>query len=180
MEEELDTCSESAGCSAMGTGEGWDCSLLANIDLVQSETSRCCAFMHNTCTYRGLVFSCSYLASAQTNVSRDQIPPRKMPRHRRVSVPAQFRFLHQPPHFRPHKALYRPFHSFTTQSHIYTMVLGRLTHYAFDALAISVVLAGVKKQTGFGYVSFPSFYAIVSFASTFTPSSIHPDIDEGR
>ena len=35
------------------------------------------------------------------------------------------------------------------------MVLGRLTHYAFDALAISVVLAGVKKQTGFGYV--PSF-----------------------
>jgi len=32
------------------------------------------------------------------------------------------------------------------------MVLGRLTHYAFDALAISTVLAGVKKQTGFGYV----------------------------
>jgi len=36
------------------------------------------------------------------------------------------------------------------------MVLGRLTHYAFDALAVSVVLAGVKKQTGFGYVPFPS------------------------
>jgi hypothetical protein len=29
------------------------------------------------------------------------------------------------------------------------MVLGRLTHWALDALAISTVLAGVKKQTGF-------------------------------
>ncbi|KAK1927062.1 hypothetical protein DB88DRAFT_476554 [Papiliotrema laurentii] len=29
------------------------------------------------------------------------------------------------------------------------MVLGRLAHYAFDALAISTVLAGVKKSTGF-------------------------------
>ncbi|CAD6579773.1 MAG: hypothetical protein TREMPRED_002564 [Tremellales sp. Tagirdzhanova-0007] len=29
------------------------------------------------------------------------------------------------------------------------MVLGRLAHYAFDALAISTILAGVKKSTGF-------------------------------
>jgi len=29
------------------------------------------------------------------------------------------------------------------------MVLGRVFHYAFDALAISAVLAGVKKSTGF-------------------------------
>lgn len=35
------------------------------------------------------------------------------------------------------------------------MVLGRLTHYAFDALAISTVLAGIKKQTGFGLALFP-------------------------
>jgi hypothetical protein len=38
MEEELDTCSESAGCSAMGPGEGWDCSLLEDLHLVQSGT----------------------------------------------------------------------------------------------------------------------------------------------
>ncbi|ORX38609.1 hypothetical protein BD324DRAFT_621572 [Kockovaella imperatae] len=30
------------------------------------------------------------------------------------------------------------------------MVLGRLMHYTFDALAISAVIAGVKKSTGFG------------------------------
>jgi len=45
------------------------------------------------------------------------------------------------------------------------MVLGRLTHYAFDALAVSVVLAGVKKQTGFGYVPFPSLYATLNHHS---------------
>jgi hypothetical protein len=28
-------------------------------------------------------------------------------------------------------------------------MLGRLLHYGFDALAISTVLAGVKKTTGF-------------------------------
>ena len=32
------------------------------------------------------------------------------------------------------------------------MVLGRLFHYGFDALAISVVLAGVKRSTGLGCV----------------------------
>lgn len=30
-----------------------------------------------------------------------------------------------------------------------TMVLGRLTHYALDAIAISTIFAGVKKTTGF-------------------------------
>jgi hypothetical protein len=39
MEEELDTCAESAGCSAMGTGEGWDCSLLADMYPSGMETS---------------------------------------------------------------------------------------------------------------------------------------------
>lgn len=29
------------------------------------------------------------------------------------------------------------------------MVLGRLVHYAVDALAVSTILAGVKKTTGF-------------------------------
>lgn len=29
------------------------------------------------------------------------------------------------------------------------MVLGRLVHYTFDALAVSAILAGVKKSTGF-------------------------------
>ncbi|WWD19004.1 hypothetical protein CI109_103461 [Kwoniella shandongensis] len=29
------------------------------------------------------------------------------------------------------------------------MVLGRLAHYAFDALALSTIIAGVKKTTGF-------------------------------
>ncbi|WVQ74821.1 hypothetical protein IAR50_004428 [Cryptococcus sp. DSM 104548] len=29
------------------------------------------------------------------------------------------------------------------------MALGRLVHYAFDALAVSTILAGVKKTTGF-------------------------------
>jgi hypothetical protein len=53
------------------------------------------------------------------------------------------------------------------------MVLGRLTHYAFDALAISTVLAGVKKQTGFGYV--PSLSVLLlpfSCVSRFSPLSL--------
>jgi len=29
------------------------------------------------------------------------------------------------------------------------MVLGRVFHYAFDALAVSAILAGVKKSTGY-------------------------------
>ncbi|ORY35617.1 hypothetical protein BCR39DRAFT_511159 [Naematelia encephala] len=29
------------------------------------------------------------------------------------------------------------------------MVLGKLAHYAFDAIAISTVLAGIKRSTGF-------------------------------
>jgi hypothetical protein len=30
-----------------------------------------------------------------------------------------------------------------------TMVLGRLAHYAFDAILLSTVVAGVKRSTGF-------------------------------
>ena len=35
------------------------------------------------------------------------------------------------------------------------MVLGRLTHYAIDAILLSTVVAGVKRSTGFVYVSQP-------------------------
>ncbi|CAK1355603.1 unnamed protein product [Cercospora beticola] len=35
------------------------------------------------------------------------------------------------------------------------MVLGRLTHYAFDAVLVSAFLAGVKRSTGLTYVSNP-------------------------
>ena len=33
-----------------------------------------------------------------------------------------------------------------------TMVLGRLAHYAIDAILLSTVVAGVKRSTGFAYV----------------------------
>jgi hypothetical protein len=32
------------------------------------------------------------------------------------------------------------------------MALGRLFHYGFDLLAVSTVIAGVKKSTGYAYV----------------------------
>ena len=64
MEEELDTCAKPAGCSAMDTGEGWDCSLVADMYLVQSGTLFYSSSMHLTHTLRGLVLSCSYLAPA--------------------------------------------------------------------------------------------------------------------
>ncbi|PSK50320.1 hypothetical protein B9Z65_264 [Elsinoe australis] len=35
------------------------------------------------------------------------------------------------------------------------MVLGRLTHYAFDAVLLSAFLAGVKRSTGLTYVDYP-------------------------
>jgi hypothetical protein len=38
MEKELDTCAESAGCSAMGTGAGWDCSFLGDMYFLTSGT----------------------------------------------------------------------------------------------------------------------------------------------
>lgn len=37
--------------------------------------------------------------------------------------------------------------------HLPIMALGRLFHYGFDLLAVSTVLAGVKKSTGYAYVS---------------------------
>lgn len=36
-----------------------------------------------------------------------------------------------------------------TRLHTHFAMLGRLIHFGFDALAISTVLAGVKKTTGF-------------------------------
>ncbi|KKK26592.1 hypothetical protein ARAM_003831 [Aspergillus rambellii] len=36
------------------------------------------------------------------------------------------------------------------------MVLGRLTHYAFDAVLISAFLAGVKRSTGLTVLDSPS------------------------
>lgn len=74
-----------------------------------------------------------------------------MPRHRRVPASTvEFPFLNRPLF---NLANDHPLHPLTTQpsylSTYITMVLGRLTHWALDALAISTVLAGVKKQTGF-------------------------------
>lgn len=33
-------------------------------------------------------------------------------------------------------------------------LLGRLVHYTFDAVLLSTVLAGVRRSSGFKYVSF--------------------------
>ncbi len=41
------------------------------------------------------------------------------------------------------------------------MVLGRLAHYAIDAILLSTVVAGVKRSTGFTCVSLPYFYYVV-------------------
>ena len=41
MEEKLDTCAEPAGCEAVGTGEGRDCSLLADMYPLRSLTALC-------------------------------------------------------------------------------------------------------------------------------------------
>lgn len=35
------------------------------------------------------------------------------------------------------------------------MALGRLIHYAVDAVLASTVLAGVRRSTGYGYASLP-------------------------
>ena len=32
------------------------------------------------------------------------------------------------------------------------MVLGKLVHYAFDAVLLSTVIAGVRRSSGFSYV----------------------------
>lgn len=39
------------------------------------------------------------------------------------------------------------------------MALGRLFHYGFDLLAVSTVIAGVKKSTGYAYVVLHAFRA---------------------
>jgi mitofissin-like protein len=41
------------------------------------------------------------------------------------------------------------------------MVLGRLAHYAFDAILLSTVVASVKHSTGFTCVSLPYSYYVV-------------------
>ena len=38
--------------------------------------------------------------------------------------------------------------------------LGRLTHFAFDAVLVSAFLAGVKRSTGLTYVQYPPICAI--------------------
>jgi len=50
-----------------------------------------------------------------------------------------------------------------------SMVLGRLAHYAIDALLLSAVVAGVKRSTGFACVPFLS-----AITSTSPPSSHLP------
>merc|ERR1711939_525410 len=44
-----------------------------------------------------------------------------------------------------HTTTQHPHHTHIDQS---TMVLGRVAHYAFDAVLISTVLAGIKRSTG--------------------------------
>jgi hypothetical protein len=49
----------------------------------------------------------------------------------------------------------------------FNMVVGRLTHYAIDALLLSTIVAGVKRSTGFACVPFLS-----AIASTY-PLNFH-------
>lgn len=48
--------------------------------------------------------------------------------------------------------------------------LGRLTHYAFDAVLLSAFLAGVKRSTGLTYVPLPFHQSIPSEQHPPTPS----------
>ena len=57
-----------------------------------------------------------------------------------------------------------------------TMVLGRLAHYAIDALLLSTVVAGVKQSTGFAYVPFR--FIITSTTQISSPSLMYsPDTE---
>ena len=48
--------------------------------------------------------------------------------------------------------------------------LGRLTHYAFDALLVSAFLAGVKRSTGLTYVQpFPSHFLMSTLLLLLSP-----------
>jgi hypothetical protein len=42
------------------------------------------------------------------------------------------------------------------------MVLGRIAHYAIDAILLSTVVAGVKRSTGFTCVLLPCHYVVRS------------------
>jgi hypothetical protein len=49
------------------------------------------------------------------------------------------------------------------------MALGRLFHYGFDLLAVSTIIAGVKKSTGYAYVSLPCWHIVArNFFNSFT------------
>lgn len=48
------------------------------------------------------------------------------------------------------------------------MVLGRLAHYAIDALLLSAVVAGVKRSTGFACVP---FFSVVTTSAQLSPFS---------
>jgi hypothetical protein len=55
------------------------------------------------------------------------------------------------------------------------MALGRLAHYVFDAVLVSTVLAGVRRSSGFSYVTLP-------FVQWITPTLhyLHPDLTSLR
>jgi len=155
----------------MGTGEGWDCSLVATDASREDWNHRMLRVYASPRPGLELFILGSRLDYHMYLVTRSPLP-RKMPRHRRVSVPAQFRSTALSLHpsrldHTKHSTTY-PSQS-PTPNNVHTMVLGRLTHYAFDALAISVVLAGVKRQTGFGYVpplSLPLFRHLLHLPAT--------------
>jgi hypothetical protein len=147
----------------VGPGEGWNCSLLAQVP-VRTETvfySRLYV-SHPLIPRPGLDlfmvrFSLDYqmyLVTRSPSTKKDAAPPTRFCSGS-ISLNCPFSTS---PHFNHTKhstaSLYHP----PIPNNVHTMVLGRLTHYAFDALAISTVLAGVKKQTGFGYV--PSFSSL--------------------
>jgi hypothetical protein len=48
------------------------------------------------------------------------------------------------------------------------MVLGRLAHYAIDAILLSTVVAGVKRSTGFTCVLSPLRYVVRSRDTAFS------------
>ena len=47
------------------------------------------------------------------------------------------------------------------------MVLGKIAHYAIDAVLLSTVVAGVKHSTGFTCVLLPYYYVVRSRETSF-------------
>jgi hypothetical protein len=52
------------------------------------------------------------------------------------------------------------------------MVLGRIAHYAIDAILLSTVVAGVKRSTGFTCVLLPYYYVVRSREKPLFPFSL--------